>query len=108
MQRNRQSVSDRLDCPQCDGTGEDTLGPLTVMCTFCRGYGYVGDDNEPAERDEPDGDFDPYEQPQGLAGNEPGAGLPGCPACLGTGKVVSVGDVRRPSTLVETPCPMCG
>lgn len=100
-------MSDRLDCPDCGGTGEQPFGPLTVLCLFCRGRGYVGDDNEPAEDHEPT-EFDPYAAPQPLAGEQPGAdGLPGCPTCLGVGKVVNVGDIRRPSTLVEAPCPMC-
>jgi hypothetical protein len=100
-------MSDRLDCPDCGGSGERPFGPLTVLCLFCRGRGYVGDDNEPAEDNEPS-DFDPYAERSGPLGEDPAsAGLTGCPACLGARTVVNVGDIRRPSTLVVAPCPMC-
>lgn len=99
-------MSDRLECPDCSGSGEQPFGPLTVLCMFCRGQGYVGGDNEPAEDNEP-ADFNPYGRAPRLAGDEPGAGIPGCPACFGTGKVVNVGDIRRPTTLTESACPVC-
>jgi hypothetical protein len=103
-------MSDRLSCPDCGGTGETRLGPLRFLCRFCRGFGYVGDDNEPATRNDDDGDeVDPmattpvWEDPAARA-------LPGCPQCLGTGRVIGLGgDVRggAPSKLVEAPCPAC-
>lgn len=100
-------MTDRLDCPDCGGSGEQTFGPLTVLCIFCRGCGYVGDDNEPAERNEP-ADFDPYSGDAAPVWDQPAVeAMPGCLQCFGTGKVVNVGDIRRPDRLSESPCPAC-
>lgn len=74
------------------------------------GLGYVGDDNEPATRDqvEPE-DVHPmtatpaWDQPGGDRASE-------CPQCLGTGRVISLGgDVRggRPTQMIQTTCPSC-
>jgi DnaJ-class molecular chaperone len=100
-------VSDRLDCPDCGGTGEQRYGPINVRCLFCRGQGYVGDDNEPAE-DRAGTRSDervPLWQQTGAA--DRAAELPGCAVCLGAGVVVNLGDIERPSTLIEAPCPRC-
>jgi RecJ-like exonuclease len=103
-------MTDRLPCPDCSGSGEKAFGPMTVLCPFCRGRGYVGDDNEPAERNqEPADNIDPRAATP--IWDDPGArGLSGCKVCLGTGRVINLGgDVRggTPSTMVEAPCPAC-
>lgn len=103
-------MTDRLECPDCGGSGQQRFGPVNVLCPFCRGLGYVGDDNEPAERDPDDGaevhpmEADPvWEQPGARA-------VPGCSVCFGSGTVISLGgDVRGgvPKTMVRLPCPQC-
>lgn len=97
-------MSDRLQCPQCNGTGEQVAGPLRMVCTFCQGAGYVGDDNEPAEeREAPPGPVRPvWEHPAVRT-------LTVCKTCLGTRKVVNLSDREGETTgkLVEMPCPEC-
>ncbi|SEG88189.1 hypothetical protein SAMN04489712_12194 [Thermomonospora echinospora] len=93
-------MTDRLDCPDCGGSGEHRLGSLTLQCEFCLGAGYVGDDNEPAE-ERPLGDTSPvWEQ---LGANA----MPGCPRCLGTGVVIHLGTERPARRMVKTACPAC-
>jgi hypothetical protein len=103
-------MTDRLDCPNCAGTGEQRLGPLRLLCTFCRGLGYVGDDNEPAERND-DADEEAHPMTEPPVWQHPATeGLPGCRVCFGSGRVVNLGgDVRggTPSRMVEAPCPAC-
>jgi len=81
-------VSDRLDCPDCGGSGEQRMGPLVLACNFCGGRGYVGDDSGP-----------PPEPPPVWA-DVGTANFPGCRVCLGAGHVVT-------STLQQLPCPAC-
>lgn len=103
-------MTDRLECPDCGGNGTQRFGPLTVMCQFCRGFGYVGDDNEPATRN---ADESERVHPMSAtpAWDQPGAEhLPGCSRCLGTGQVISLGgDVRGgvPTKLTRIACPEC-
>lgn len=93
-------MTDRLGCPECGGTGEHRIGRLVMQCEFCRGAGYVGDDNEPAEERPAPPDVPVWE--------EPGADLRGCPRCLGTGEVVHLGGIGEPTgQLVVAPCPAC-
>lgn len=33
-------------CPECEGAGVTTLGPLTFLCCECGGAGRVGGDHE--------------------------------------------------------------
>ncbi|MDL4772885.1 MULTISPECIES: hypothetical protein [Thermomonosporaceae] len=104
-------MTDRLECPDCSGTGEQKFGPLTVSCLFCRGLGYVGDDNEPATRDEVESE-DVHPMTATPAWDQPGGDrVSGCPQCLGTGRVISLGgDVRGgvPTQMIQTACPSCG
>jgi hypothetical protein len=74
---------------------------------FCRGRGYVGDDNEPADRND-EHEYDPYAATSTPVWDEPAvAAIPGCPQCFGTGKVVTVGNIRRPTKVVESLCLAC-
>lgn len=104
VQRNRcRKLTDRLECPECNGTGEHTIGPLRMVCTFCQGAGYVGGDNEPAEeREAPPGPVRPvWEHPAVRT-------LSVCKMCLGTRKVVNLGGTGEPTgRLIEMPCPAC-
>lgn len=96
-------MTDPITCPDCDGEGEHVLGPMRFLCCFCHGTGEVGGDNEPAEREE-ETEFDPYIERSPVRES---IATPGCGTCFGTGKVVNVGDIRRPSRLVESTCPAC-
>jgi RecJ-like exonuclease len=96
-------MTDRLECPECEGTGKQVIGPLRMVCPFCHGLGYVGDDNEPAEeRDSPP----PRPRP---VWDEPAARtLTVCPVCFGARKVVNLGGTGEPTgKLIELPCPAC-
>lgn len=93
-------MTDRLDCPDCAGTGEHRIGSLVLQCEFCLGAGYVGDDNEPAEEHPPGGDAPPVWE-------QPGVDTRGCPTCLGSGVVVHLGADEPASKMVEAPCPVC-
>lgn len=96
-------LTDRLQCPECDGTGRQAIGTLRLVCRFCRGAGYVGGNNEPAERhSEPPGTVRPvWEEPAVRT-------LTVCRMCLGTGKVVNLGGTGEPTgKLIELPCPSC-
>lgn len=99
-------MTDRLDCPDCDGSGEERIGPLRLVCRFCRGAGYVGDDNEPGEERpcECDGEPLPVWDQVGVEA------LPGCRMCLGTGRVINLGGGVGggvATSMVESPCPAC-
>lgn len=104
MQRDRDCVlTDRLQCPECEGTGQQAIGPLRMVCMFCRGLGYVGDDNEPAEDNrEPSGPMRPiWEEPAVRT-------IAVCHMCLGAGKVVNLGGTGEPTgKMIEMPCPAC-
>jgi RecJ-like exonuclease len=99
-------VTDRLQCPDCKGTGRQVIGPLVLVCVFCQGTGYVGDDNEPAE----DSPAPELGDSRGWIWNSPAVrGLPVCPMCLGAGKVVNLSDANGENRgmLIELPCPAC-
>lgn len=97
-------VTDPVTCPQCGGSGEETLGPLTLWCRFCFGHGYVGGDHEPAEESPPPEGAGP---PAGESTPVRESGL--CPACLGAGVVVGLGGTGEPAgSMVQAPCPLCG
>jgi len=91
-------VSDRLDCPDCSGTGQQSIGRLVLVCRFCGGAGYVGDDNEPAE--EP---TEPPAPPPPVWADPGAEEFPGCRTCLGAGSIVTIGTAG----VLENPCPAC-
>jgi hypothetical protein len=95
-------MTDRLQCPQCDGTGRQAIGPLRLACPFCHGLGYVGSGNEPAEERS-------LPQPMRPVWEEPAARvLTVCRMCFGARKVVNLGGTGEPTGyLVEMPCPAC-
>jgi hypothetical protein len=104
MQRNGSHIlSDRLQCPDCDGTGRQFIGPLELACRFCGGSGYVGNDNEPAE------DRVGEPQPMQPVWQEPATRtLAVCRVCFGAQKVVNLGGTGEPTGyLIELPCPKC-
>ena len=96
-------MTDRLQCPECKGSGQEVIGPLRMVCPFCRGPGYVGGDAEPGGQREPD-PLSPrpvWEEPAVQI-------LPVCRVCFGAGKVVNLGGTGEPTRrLVEMPCPAC-
>jgi RecJ-like exonuclease len=104
VQRNRSRVlTDRLQCPDCGGTGRQVIGPLQMACRFCSGQGYVGGDNEPAK--DHNGDSHPIRP----VWQEPAARtLTVCRVCFGAKKVVNLGGTGEPTGyLIEMPCPEC-
>jgi RecJ-like exonuclease len=104
MQGNRRCLlTDRLDCPECHGSGRQVIGPLQMACAFCYGLGYVGGDNERAE------DHDEPHRPTRPVWEEPAVRtLTVCHVCFGTRKVVNLGGTGEPTgKLVEMPCPAC-
>lgn len=105
VQRNGSGIlTDRLQCPDCGGTGRQVIGPLTLACRFCLGQGYVGEDHEPAEEREasPVAAAAPvWEEPAVQV-------LMVCRVCLGARKIVNLGGTGEPTgKLVEMPCPAC-
>ena len=104
VQRNRSRIlTDRLQCPDCGGTGRQVIGPLQLACRFCNGLGYVGSDNEPAE--DQDGELHPtrpvWQEPMTRT-------LTVCRVCFGAKKVVNLGGTDEPTGyLIELPCPKC-
>jgi RecJ-like exonuclease len=96
-------LTDRLDCPECHGSGRQIIGPLQMTCAFCHGLGYVGGGNEPAEdHGEPRGPMRPvWEEPTVRT-------LAVCHVCLGARRVVNLGGTGEPTgKLIEMPCPVC-
>ena len=105
-------------CPVCEGSGRETIGPLTMVCHECGGDGQVGGDLEDAPQRK-DGyrqpiDGEEYEPdvhgPLPAVWDQPVArGVPGCPMCLGAGVVINLGDIYRETTntMVQLPCPRC-
>ena len=104
VQRYRSSVlTDRLQCPECSGTGEQVIGPLRMACAFCRGHGYVGGDNEPAEEREI-----PIQPTRPVWAEPATPTLTVCRMCFGARKVVNLGGTGEPTGyLVQMPCPAC-
>jgi hypothetical protein len=107
-------MSDEIVCPQCEGTGEQRIGSLRLLCRFCHGRKVVGGDHEPAEGGprynargwkipEEGEEYDPaVHGPLPPASDHPAVRESGlCLLCLGAGVVVAEG------TYVETPCPVC-
>lgn len=105
LQRNGQSVmSDRLQCPDCDGTGRQVIGSLQLACRFCLGRGYVGGDNEPAEERE----APPMESVRPVWEEPAVRILTVCRVCFGARKVVNLGGTGEPTGyMIEMPCPAC-
>lgn len=104
LQWNRSHVlTDRLECPDCAGTGRQIIGSLRLACRFCGGRGYVGGDHEPAD----DNVVRPMRRP---VWHEPAAKtLTVCQMCFGTKKVVNLGGTGEPTGyMIEMPCPACG
>lgn len=96
-------MTDRLQCPDCGGSGRQVIGPLRMACLFCHGFGYVGGDNEPAEeRELPIHAMRPvWDEPAVRV-------LAVCRVCFGARKVVNLGGTGEPTGhLVEMPCPAC-
>lgn len=98
-------MTDKLECPDCGGTGEQRFGWLRLACRFCMGRGHVGGDYEPAEDPAPE-DL-PRVQDVPMWDEVGMDRFPGCKVCLGAGVVVHVGDIERPSKVIESPCPAC-
>lgn len=115
-------MTDEIRCPECGGSGETSIGTLRLVCRFCHGAGVVGGEYEPAEggHRRADGfkipeegeEYDPdVHGPMPAVWKHPAAAeLPGCMRCMGSGTVISLGDILRgqmTGKLIEVPCPNC-
>jgi hypothetical protein len=98
-------MTDPITCPECHGRRGQVAGTAFLACQFCGGRGWVGGDNEPAER----GNEPPPEPPpawEHKVWRDPAVStrLP-CRYCLGARQVANVDDDTR--VLVMAPCPVC-
>jgi RecJ-like exonuclease len=115
-------VTDPITCPECEGRGETSVGPLRLQCQFCHGDGQVGGEHEPAEgghqrsdgyRQPEDGEeYDPdvHGPLPGIADHPAVTAFGVCSTCLGMGTVINLGDLQRGEVtgkLIEAPCPAC-
>ncbi len=96
-------MTDRLECPQCGGNGRQAIGPLRLVCAFCRGLGYIGGGNEPAEERSP-----PVRSARPVWEEPAARVLTVCRMCFGARRVVNLGGTGEPTGyMVEMPCPAC-
>jgi hypothetical protein len=101
VQRDRARMTDRITCPECDGTKGEQLGHLFLACQFCGGLGWVGGPNEPAQRGEA-----PPPEPSPVWAHPAMAGTGLCLYCMGAREVIHVaGGVGDP--VRRGPCPVC-
>ncbi|GAA3531430.1 hypothetical protein GCM10022419_008160 [Nonomuraea rosea] len=95
-------MTDPITCPECQGDRGKLLGGLFLACQFCGGLGWVGGDNEPAEREAKP------PPPPPTASNHPVWSDPwiaaafGCRLCLGARKLTHVDE--EAGTLITVPC----
>ncbi len=102
MSGSGNGLTDRLECPECHGTGEQAIGTLRLGCRFCRGLGYVGDGNEPASQEQEPSAPRPIWEDPALSG------VSVCRICFGAGTVLNLGGTGEPTgKLIEMPCPAC-
>lgn len=102
-------MSDPITCPECEGRGEQRIGPLRLQCPLCSGAGQVGGDDGPRYNaqgwkiPEEGEEYDPeVHGPLPGTADSPAVRDSGlCPVCLGAKVVVA------PGTYVEAPCPRC-
>lgn len=96
-------MTDPITCPECHGRRGQLLGSMFLACQFCGGRGWVGGDNEPAERgDEPPPDGPPPAWQHKVWSDPWIAGAISCRYCLGSQTVTHVDEEKR--TLVTVPC----
>lgn len=102
LRRVGPGVTDHIACPECEGRRVERLAGLELACRFCGGLGWVGGDNEPAQR----GVKPPPPPPN--ATNHPVWSDPwiaaaiGCRLCLGSRQVMHVDE--EAGTLIKVPC----
>ena len=98
-------MTDPITCPECHGRRGQLVGTAFLACRFCGGRGWVGGDNEPAERDDrPLLPPPPAWEHKVWADPTVSAKLP-CRYCLGTRQVANVDEAA--GTLVMAACPAC-
>ncbi|MGI5286661.1 hypothetical protein ACQEVF_25435 [Nonomuraea polychroma] len=103
LRRDGPGVTDPITCPECQGHRGERLGTLFLACQFCGGAGWVGGDNEPAERCEKPPPPPPSATNHKVWSDPWIASAIGCRFCLGSKKVTHVDEETR--TLVTVPCP---
>ena len=95
-------VTDPITCPECGGSKGQRFGTLFLACQFCGGHGWVGGDNEPAER----GEHPPPAPPPAWkhkVWRDPfmSSAFP-CRLCFGSRTVIHVD--AEAGTVVQVPC----
>jgi hypothetical protein len=102
LPRDRAGVTDHITCPECGGRRGQQLGELFLACQFCGGLGWVGGDNEPAERQVKPPPPPPNASNHAVWSDLWIAAALGCRMCLGSKQVTHVDE--EAGTLVSVPC----
>lgn len=95
-------MTDPITCPECQGRKGQQVGGLFLACQFCGGLGWVGGENEPAERcEKPPPPVAPAWQHKVWSDPWIASALP-CRLCLGSKQVTHIDEAA--GTLVSVPC----
>ncbi|MEV4173965.1 hypothetical protein [Nonomuraea sp. NPDC049709] len=95
-------MTDPITCPECHGRRGEQLGDLFLACQFCGGRGWVGGDNEPAERGHGEPPPPPPASEHKVWSDPWIAAQLGCRYCLGSKQVSHIDEDA--GTLVTVPC----
>ena len=105
VQRDRAEMTDPIACPECHGRRGQLVGATFLACQFCGGRGWVGGDNEPAERgDEPPTSPGPAWEHKVWTDPAVATAIR-CRYCLGARQVANVDECA--GTIVMAACPVC-
>ncbi|MFB9968478.1 hypothetical protein [Sinosporangium siamense] len=95
-------MTDPITCPECGGRKQQRLGTFYFRCRFCKGLGWVGGPNEPAETNHtPPKQAPPVWERSQWRDPMVASTFP-CRYCLGAQVVTSVDEAAR--TMLTVPC----